>query len=416
MDYKTKIESVLVEDENHDDRNTIAENNRVILIMEDDVVFAKVLLDFVRERQYKGIVAYQGNTGLSYARHYRPDAIILDMKLPVMDGAEVLKQLKSDPELRHIPVQIISGFDRKKEGMELGAFDFIRKPVRQEILWNAFDKIEAFVSRKIKRLLVVEDDKQHNEAVKELIGNGDVKCSSAYSGSEAYEILQTDSFDCMILDLGLPDMSGFDLLERIKGNKELNRVPVIVYTGKDLTKEENNKLEKLANTVVLKTAHSHDRLLDETMLFLHRVESKLPKEKQSIIRKLHKTDEVLKNKKVLIVDDDIRNVYSLVNALEEEGLHCITAENGKDALKALKQHEVIDVVLMDVMMPEMDGYEATREIRKIDKFKKLPIIALTAKAMKGDREKCLSVGMSDYISKPLNVEQLLSLMRVWLYT
>jgi len=415
IDPNTKFERVSVKDNIQDDRNAITENSRVILIMEDDATFAKVLLDFVRERQYKGIVAYQGNTGLSYARHYRPDAILLDMKLPVMDGAEVLRQLKNDPELRHIPVQVISGYDLKKEGMELGAFNFIRKPVKQEVLWEAFDKIEDFVSRKIKRLLIVEDDKQHNDAVKELIGNGDVNCFSAYSGSEAYKLMQADSFDCVILDLGLPDMTGFDLLEKIKENTELNKVPIIIYTGKDLTKDEYNRLEKTASTIVLKTVHSHDRLLDETMLFLHRVESKLPREKQNMIRKLHKTDEVLKNKKALIVDDDIRNVYSLVNALEEEGLQCITAENGKEALKTLKHHEAIDIVLMDVMMPEMDGYEATREIRKLDKFKKLPVIALTAKAMKGDREKCLSAGMSDYISKPLNVEQLVSLMRVWLY-
>jgi len=262
--------------------------------------------------------------------------------------------------------------------------------------------------------LVVEDDKLHNDAVKELIGNGDVKCFSAYSGKEAYDLLVANPFDCVILDLGLPDMTGFDLLEMIRKNDDLAHVPIVVYTGKDLTKEENTRLEKLAKTVVLKTAFSSERLLDEVMLFLHRVESKLPKDKQTIIRKLHRTDEVLRTKKVLIVDDDIRNVYSLTNALEPEGMLCMTAENGKEALKALKQNQV-DIVLMDVMMPEMDGYETTREIRKMDKFKKLPIIALTAKAMKGDREKCLSVGMSDYISKPLNVERLLSLMRVWLY-
>jgi CheY-like chemotaxis protein/CHASE3 domain sensor protein len=401
-------------DEGIDDRNSITEHSKSILIMEDDPSFAKLLLDFVRERNYKGIIAYQGNTGLSFARHYKPDAIMLDMKLPVMDGVEVLKQLKNDPELRHIPVQVISGYDKKKEGLELGAFDYIRKPVTQEVLWKAFDKIESFVSRKIKHLLVVEDDKLHNNAVKELIGNGDVKCFSAYSGKEAYDTMVASQFDCVILDLGLPDMSGFDLLEMIRKNEELANVPIVVYTGKDLTKEENTRLEKLAKTVVLKTAFSNERLLDEVMLFLHRVESKLPKEKQSIIRKLHRTDEVLRSKKVLIVDDDIRNVYSLTNALEPEGMNCITAENGKEALKALKANE-FDIVLMDVMMPEMDGYEATREIRKMDKFKKLPIIALTAKAMKGDREKCLSVGMSDYISKPLNVERLLSLMRVWLY-
>jgi CheY-like chemotaxis protein/signal transduction histidine kinase len=382
---------------------------------EDDTDFAQTLLAFVRERHYKGIIAHEGNTGLSYARHYKPDAILLDMKLPVMNGSDVLMQLKKDPELRHIPVQIISGFDLKKEGMELGAFDFIRKPVSKETLWNALDKIEDFVTRKVKKLLVIEDDKQHNDAVKQLIGNGDVKCFSAYSGKEAYEMLLGDSFDCIIIDLGLPDMTGFDLLEKIKVHQELARIPIVIYTGKDLTREESNKLDKLGSTVVLKTAFSHERLLDETMLFLHRIESKLPKEKQNIIRKLHKTDEVLKNKKVLVVDDDIRNVYSLTSALEEEGLQCLIAENGKEALAILKQEPHINLVLMDVMMPEMDGYEATKSIRKMAKFKKLPIIALTAKAMKGDREKCLTAGMSDYISKPLNIQQLLSLMRVWLY-
>ncbi len=407
-------EEPAVIDEGIDDRHTINDKSKTILIMEDDPSFAKVLLEFVRERNYKGVIAYQGNTGLSLARLYKPDAIMLDMKLPVMDGVEVLKQLKNDPELRHVPVQVISGYDRKKEGLELGAFDYIRKPVTQEMLWKAFDKIESFVSRKIKHLLVVEDDKVQNTAVKELIGNGDVKCFSAYSGKEAYDTLVANPFDCVILDLGLPDMTGFDLLEMIRRNEELANVPIVVYTGKELTKEENIRLEKLAKTVVLKTAFSNERLLDEVMLFLHRVESKLPKDKQSIIRKLHRTDEVLRNKKVLVVDDDIRNVYSLTNALEPEGMQCVTAANGKEALLALKQN-TFDIVLMDVMMPEMDGYEATQEIRKIDKFKKLPIIALTAKAMKGDREKCLSVGMSDYISKPLNVERLLSLMRVWLY-
>jgi CheY-like chemotaxis protein len=210
-------------------------------------------------------------------------------------------------------------------------------------------------------------------------------------------------------------MSGFELLERIKANEKLNKIPIIVYTGRDLKKDETTRLGRLADTVVLKTANSRERLLDETTLFLHRVESKLPKDKQTLIRKLHKTDEILQGKKILLVDDDIRNIYSLTNALEEEGLHCITAENGKIALETLRNTPDIDLILMDIMMPEMDGYEATTEIRKMDEFKKLPIIALTAKAMKGDKEKCLAVGMSDYVSKPVNVAQLLSLMRVWLY-
>jgi CheY-like chemotaxis protein/signal transduction histidine kinase/HAMP domain-containing protein len=398
-----------------DDRYHLHENDKVILIMEDDAEFSKILLEFVRERNYKGIVATQGNTGLSYARHYKPDAILLDMKLPVMDGAEVLKHLKNDPDLRHVPVQIISGYDRRKEGMELGAFDYIRKPIEKEALRKAFDKIEDFINKKLKRLLVVEDNINQSKAIRELIGEGDVKSFSAYSGEEAYQMLNEESYDCVIVDLGLPDMSGYDLLSKIKSNERLNKIPIVVYTGKDLTKEENAKLMKVANTVVLKTADSQERLLDETMLFLHRVESRLPKEKQHIIRKLHKTDEVLKNKVVLVADDDIRNIYSLVNVLEEEGMKCLTAENGAVAVKMLKENPSIDIVLMDVMMPEMDGFEATRTIRGITKFGKLPIIALTAKAMKGDREKCLSAGMSDYIAKPVNIDQLLSLIRVWLY-
>lgn len=400
----------------YDDQHLITEGDRKILIMEDDVEFSRILLDFVHERSYKGIIAHQGNIGLSYARHYRPDAILLDMKLPGMDGAEVLKKLKSDPDLRHIPVQIISASDERKNGLELGAIDFIRKPVSREAFWKALDKVEHFMSRKPKKLLIIEDNEQHNDAVRELIGNGDVKCYSAHSGTEAYEILSANSFDCIIVDLGLPDMTGLNFLEKLRGNETLNRIPVIVYTGKDLTKEENTQLEQLANTVVLKTAFSHERLLDETTLFLHRVESKLPKEKQNIIRKLHKSDEILKNRKVLVVDDDDRNVYSLLAALEQEGVKCQKAANGKEALRVIREERSFDLILMDVMMPEMDGFEATREIRRTKGYEKTPIIALTAKAMKDDREKCLAAGMSDYISKPLNVQQLLSLMRVWLYS
>lgn len=398
-----------------DDRNNISVNDKVVLLMEDDIVFAKLMLDFLRERNYKGIIATRGNTGLSYARQYRPDAIMLDMKLPVMDGAEVLKQLKNDPALRHIPVQVISGYDRKREGLELGAFDYLKKPVTKEVLLASFDRIEEFARKKLKKLLIIEDNETQNTAIRELIGNGDVKSYSAYTGHEAYEMLLKDNYDCIIVDLGLPDMSGFDLIEKIKENPQIKSIPIIVYTGRDLTTEEKNILNRLASAVVLKTANSQERLLDETTLFLHRVESKLPKEKQSIIRRLHKTEEILKFKKVLVVDDDIRNVYSLTNALEEQEMTCFIAENGKIALKVLDENPTVDIILMDIMMPEMDGYEATKAIRSMQKYDKVPIIAITAKAMKGDREKCLSVGMSDYISKPINIEQLLSLMRVWLY-
>lgn len=398
-----------------DDRNDIIESDRVILIIEDDETFSRILLDFIHDRRYKGVIATQGNAAISYARHYKPDAILLDMKLPGMDGTEILRQLKSNPDLRHIPVQIISAYDQKKEGLELGAFDYIMKPVTTQDLQGAFEKIERFSNKKLKKLLIVEDNEQQNNAIRELIADSDVKCSSAYSGEEAFDMLQEGSFDCIIVDLGLPAMTGFELLEKIKSDNDINQVPIIVYTARDLKKEESSLLSKLANTVVLKTADSHERLLDETILFLHRVESKLPKEKQRMIRNLHKSDEVLQNKRVLLVDDDMRNIYSLTNALESEGLEVVTAENGKVAVDLVKEDRSIDLVLMDVMMPEMDGYEATQEIRKIESLKTLPIIALTAKAMKEDKEKCFAVGMSDYISKPVNLEQLLSLMRVWLY-
>jgi CheY-like chemotaxis protein/CHASE3 domain sensor protein len=413
---KNEIQKLDIEaGEVKDNRYDVQKGDKVILIMEDDPQFATFLLGFVNDNGYKGIIALQGNTGLSLARYYKPDAIMLDMKMPVMDGTQVLRHLKNDPELRHIPVQIISGQDNRKEGLDLGAFDFIRKPISKTDLQNAFGRIEEFVNRKLKRLLIVEDDETQNKVIRELIGNGDVKCFSAFSGKEAYDMMKAEHYDCVIIDLGLPDMPGFELIEKIKADADLNRTPIVVYTGRDLSKEENNRLNKLASAVVLKTVDSKERLLDETILFLHRVESKLPKEKQNIIRKLHKTDEVLRNKRVLVVDDDIRNIYSLTNALEEEGVECLTAENGKEALELLNKSDAVDIILMDVMMPEMDGYETTREIRADSKLNKIPIIALTAKAMKGDREKCLAAGMSDYVSKPVNIEQLLSLMRVWLY-
>ena len=398
-----------------DDRYLIRQNDKVILIIEDDETFANVLLNIAHEKNYKGIIAHQGNTGLSLARYYRPDAIILDMKLPVLDGSEVLRLLKNDPELRHIPVQIMSGYDRRKEGLELGAFDFIRKPLTRDGVHAAFDRIQDFINRKLKKLLVVEDNPQQNKAIRELVGNGDVKSFAAYSGEEAFTMLQHEKFDCIIIDLGLPNMTGLQLMEKIKEHEELNRIPIIVYTGRDMDKEEARQLENLADTVVLKTSDSKERLLDETALFLHRVESGLPKEKQQIIRKLHRTEEVLKGKKVLIADDDMRNTYSLTNVLEEEGMQCYVAENGRVAIEVLKKQKDVDIILMDIMMPEMDGYETTQAIRQMDVFNRLPIIALTAKAMKGDREKCLEAGMSDYIAKPVNIDQLLSLMRVWLY-
>lgn len=398
-----------------DDRNKIHDNDRLIVIVEDDPSFANVLLDFVRDRGYKGIVVTEGTTALSFIRHYRPEAIFLDIHLPFVNGIELLRQIKADPGLRHIPVQIISAYDEKRKGLALGAFDFISKPVSVVRLHQAFDRIESFRNKKLKRLLIVEDNRVQNDAIRELIGNGDVKCFSAYRGQEAYDMLVKDSYDCMIVDLGLPDMSGLDLLEKIRADERLNNIPVIVYTARELKQDEISVLNKLADTVVLKTASSKERLFDETMLFLHRVEERLPKEKRTMVRQLLQTDDILKGKKILLVDDDIRNVYSLSNALEEEGIVCLIAETGKQAVDILSDGTQVDLVLMDLMMPEMDGYEATIAIRKMENLKTLPIIALTARAMKGDKEKCLAVGMSDYISKPVKMDQLLSLMRVWLY-
>jgi len=398
-----------------DDRPAMQENDRTVLIIEEDINFAKLLLDFLRERNYKGILVHQGIMGPGLARYYQPDIIALDLYLPARNGYEVLRQLKNSPDLRHIPVQVFSEYDGRKESLALGAFDFIRKPVSAPEMRAAFTRVEEFIRRKFKKLLVVEDNEQENIAIRELIGNGDIRSFPAYTGGDAYELMQKEKFDCIIIDLGLPDISGIDLLEKIKATEKLNKIPIIVYTGKDLDKAEVARLNKLADTIVLKTANSKERLLDEAALFLHRAGSKLPGEKQQITGRSNGSNEVLKNRKVLIVDDDLRNSYSLTNALEEDELRCITAENGASAIRLLDEHPDIDIILMDVMMPEMDGYEATREIRKMDKFRKLPIIALTAKAMKADREKCLESGMSDYISKPVNMEQLLALMRVWLY-
>jgi CheY-like chemotaxis protein len=322
--------------------------------------------------------------------------------------------MKSDPKIRHIPIQVVSAYDEKRKCLELGAFDFCLKPVSTADLEKIMDRIEAFNVKKMKKLLIIEDNKSQNDAICELIGNGDVKCYSAYNGNEAYALLIEQSFDCIVLDLGLPDITGFELLEKIKANTSLARIPVVIFTGKDLKKEEVIILNKLADTVVLKTVDSNERLLQETTLFLHRMESRMPREKQEMLRGLQQKDSVLTGKSVLIVDDDVRNIYALTNLLEEEGVVCSTADSGKVALEKLKTVAGIDAILMDIMMPEMDGIEATAQIRRMERFANVPIIALTAKAMKGDRKKCLEAGMSDYISKPVDVEQLLSVLRIWL--
>jgi CheY-like chemotaxis protein/signal transduction histidine kinase/HAMP domain-containing protein len=398
-----------------DDRDTISPDDRVVLIVEDDVSFARVVLETARERGFKGLVATRGDVGLEMARRYEPDAITLDIQVPEIDGWRLLDLLKHDPKTRHIPVHIISVEEPRRRALEAGAIAHLRKPPTREQLTAAFDEMLGFVGRQ-KRLLVVEDDEVQRKAIVELIGNGDVKTTTVGSGAQALEALDGGAYDCVVLDLGLPDMDGFALIEQIKGRAGGRGLPIIVYTGRELTRREETRLRKLAETIIVKDARSPERLLDETALFLHRVEAKLPEPKRRMLEAIHRSDPVLEGRRVLIVDDDMRNIFALTSALERYKLNVSYAENGRDGIEALEQApDAVDIVLMDIMMPEMDGYETTRRIRENPRFKSLPIIALTAKAMKGDREKCIDAGASDYITKPVDVEQLLSLLRVWLY-
>jgi HAMP domain-containing protein/CheY-like chemotaxis protein/signal transduction histidine kinase len=408
--------ALLLPSDVRDDRDDIADGDRVVLIVEDDPELARTELEVARDRGFKGIVAVRGDSGLALAHEFKPDAIILDMKLPVMDGWTVLDRLKHHPDTRHIPVHIVSAGDGRQNALKAGAVAFLEKPISKEGLEETFGEIRSFIDRGLKRLLVVEDDESQREAVVELIGSDeDVEVTAVGTGEAALEALDLERFDCMVLDLKLPDMGGFALLEKLKEDEQHSSIPVIIYTGKELTRNEETKLKKFAESIVVKDASSPERLLDETSLFLHRVERKLPKEKRRMLEQLHSADEVLKQRKILIVDDDVRNVFALTSVLESHGMDVLYAENGKDGIELLHRHPEVDLVLMDIMMPGMDGYETMRVIRSEDSFKQLPIISLTAKAMKGDREKSIASGASDYITKPVDTDQLLSLMRVWLY-
>ena len=346
-----------------------------------------------------------------------PDLVLMDLNLPVLDGWKVLERLKRHPATRHIPVHIVSGAEERQPALLAGAVAFVQKPASAEALDEIFGGIESFIERGARRLLVVDDDAAQRQAIVELVGGeGDIDIVAVGSSEEALEALEAaPPFDCMVLDLKLPKMTGFDLLERVKTDERFSRLPVIVYTGQELTRREETKLKRYAETIVVKDARSPERLLDETSLFLHRVESKLPDEKRRMLEQRHDVEAVFVGKKVLIVDDDVRNVFALTSALEANGMEVAFAENGREGIEALKAQPEVDLVLMDVMMPELDGYETTRRIRELPGFERLPIIALTAKAMKGDRERAIAAGASDYITKPIDTDQLLSLMRVWLY-
>jgi hypothetical protein len=305
--------------------------------------------------------------------------------------------------------------DEPERALKQGALGFLHKPADRTALVAAFETLRDFVERRVKRLLVLEDDEIQRNSILELVGNGDVKAVPVASGEEALRALETEHFDCMVLDLLLPDMPGLELLQRIKKQPQLRSLPIVVYTGKDLSRDEERELQRLAQTIILKDVRSPERLLDETALFLHRNAANMPEQKRQMIEKLHQSDTLLAGKKVVLVDDDVRNIFAMTSVLERHKMEVLPAETGQDALDLLEQHPEVDIVLMDIMLPEMDGYETTRRIRKVPAFKDLPVIALTAKAMKGDREKCLEAGASDYIAKPVDTEQLLSLLRVWLY-
>jgi CheY-like chemotaxis protein len=387
-----------------------------VLIVEDDATFARIALEVARTRGFKGLVALRGDAGRALAPAQRPDAIILDMDLPAMDGWTLLDHLKHHPATRHIPVHIVSASDNGSGALRSGAVAFLQKPLQKEQLEGMLGEISSFIDRGVRSLLVVEDDDDQRNAIVELVGSGDdVEVTAVGSSDEALQLLSERQFDCMVLDLKLPETSGFRLLEELKQDERNSRLPVIVYTGKELTRREETRLKKYAETIIVKDARSPERLLDETSLFLHRVEARLPQAKRRMLEQLHGAEEVFRDKKVLIVDDDVRNVFALTSVLEANGMEVIFAENGKDGIESLRSNPDVDLVLMDIMMPEMDGYQTMQAVRQIPEFKQLPIISLTAKAMKGDREKSIASGASDYITKPVDTDQLLSLMRVWLY-
>jgi CheY-like chemotaxis protein len=368
-----------------------------------------------RERGFKGLVAASGEAGLALARKFNPDAISLDLRLPQMDGLTLLDILKHDPTLLHIPVHVISVEEQRQQAVQFGAMSYLQKPVSKEKLEAVFEQLQSRAERGIGRLLIVEDNETERLSISELIGNGDVQITAVGSGKAALAALKADVFDCMVLDLRLPDISGFKVIERMQQELGLTNLPVIVYTGKELTRQEETKLRQAAESIIIKGVKSQERLLAETALFLHRVEANLPEAKRRMLRQMVQADPLLEGKKVLIVDDDIRNIFAMTSYLERYKIQIVYAENGRDAIELLQGSPEIAIILMDIMMPEMDGYETIQAIRQLDPLKGLPIIAVTAKAMKEDREKCIAAGASDYLPKPVDMEQLLSLMRVWLY-
>jgi HAMP domain-containing protein/CheY-like chemotaxis protein/signal transduction histidine kinase len=398
-----------------DDRDTLEPGDNVLLIVEDDPHYARVLADLSRDKGFKVLVASRGAEALALAREYHPTAVSLDVFLPDMLGWTVLNHLKQDSATRHIPVQMLTMDEDRHHGLARGAFSFVTKPTTTEGLETALEKIKVYSAPRRRRLLVVEDNPAEQLSIRELLTHTDIDVTVAETGMEALATVNESNFDCVVLDLRLPDMSGFDVLEQIGNSPTLSDLPVVVFTGKELSSEEDARLHTLARSVVVKDVESPERLLDETALFLHRVVGDLPPEKQRMLERLHRSDEALVGKKVLVVDDDVRNIFALSSVLERRGMTVLTAGTGREAIKTLESTKDMAIVLMDIMMPEMDGYETMQVIRQNPSLRRLPIIALTAKAMKGDREKCLEAGASEYLAKPVNTDQLLSALRMWLH-
>ncbi|WP_279636048.1 response regulator [Corallococcus terminator] len=393
--------------------------SRTLLVVEDDALFAAVLRDQARELGFQCLLAHTGADGLEAAFGYQPSAILLDIQLPDQSGLTVLDQLKRDARTRHIPVHMLSALDQTREALELGAVGYALKPVQREQLLDVFHKLETKFTPGVRRVLVLEDDTRQRESIQKLLENEEVRIHGVATAHEALQQLREHTFECMVMDLHLPDLSGFELLEQMAAHEDVAFPPVIVYTGHTLSRDEEQRLRRFSRAIIIKGVRSPERLLDEVTLFLHQVESRLPPERQRMLQTARDRESTLEGRRILVVEDDVRNIFALSSVLEPRGAKVEIARNGKEALallsKSLAQPQLaVDLVLMDIMMPEMDGLTATREIRKRSEWQKLPIIALTAKAMRDDQEKCLQAGANDYIAKPLDVEKLLSLLRVWM--
>jgi signal transduction histidine kinase/CheY-like chemotaxis protein/HAMP domain-containing protein len=398
-----------------DDRLNLEPGDTILLIVEDDPHYARVLVDLARDKGFKVLVAARGTEALDLAKQYQPTAVSLDVFLPDMLGWTVLSQLKHNPLTRHIPVQIITLDEDRQHALARGAFSFVNKPTTTEGVSAALSQIKEYAKPRRKRLLIVEDNAAEQMSIRELLDHDDIEIVATETGAGALSVLRENPCDCVVLDLRLPDMSGFEVLDRIRNDDGLANVPVVVFTGRELSAEEDAELHTMARSIVVKGVESPERLLDETSLFLHRIITELPVEKQRMLEKLNSSDEDLVGKTALLVDDDARNIFALSSVLERRGMKVLTATTGSEAITLVKSNPEIAIVLMDIMMPQMDGYQTIGVIRESPSFARLPIIALTAKAMKGDREKCLEAGASDYLAKPVNTEQLLLAIRMWLH-